>query len=395
MEVYMLSALRRPTLGWGLCLLAILLAGGISSPAFADPEAILRAWPGTYEGWNDGRRAVLTLTETRRTGERAYYALRLRDVERGVEFRGEASSRANRSAHRLRDIRMTAPGGQEIRIERLLLHTWNTDFVSGVARSSGHRYGLVFGRDGFTARMSRGPLGSDRFWPCRWIGEYDGRLDGRDARLSIRLVLASRRSVSFALALTDVDRGVTWSRSSLVVGRSDPLRELDSLHLRTESGADGHVHELLLHTWNTAYISGRTRSDEIDYGLGFKLTSNVGESDCRDRITNADRPAPRPEPEPETPTPEPERDSSWKVDCLCRNARGTVRETIRACAAPPEVPTHFNGLNAVCGLLAADLSYASRLPTTCAAVAGSEEHLEREACPFPGGALYQTCPGGC
>jgi hypothetical protein len=91
-------------------------------------------------------------------------------------------------------------------------------------------------------------------------------------------------------------------------------------------------------------------------------------------------------PPPPEPEPEPERDSTWEVDCACRNAYGeTTRARIRTCAAPPEIPAYRNGLNLQCGLLGAQLSrYSTRGHISCVAINGTESLISRDSCPGAG-----------
>lgn len=117
-----------------------------SESSAPDPEArkIAGGFVGVFEGPSDGRRARLTV----RKHSDDSLALELHDLDRKTVFSG--SVRPNLSdpghAHVLRDFTLKARDGSAKRFGVLLLHTWDSDFVSGTTIWGGREFGVAFER---------------------------------------------------------------------------------------------------------------------------------------------------------------------------------------------------------------------------------------------------------
>ena len=107
-------------------------------------------WVGTYEGRVDGRRARLEVSVKHVSQEQlATYNIVLEDLERGVRFTGEGwlyySKPKTRHIMRIRQP-LTSKNGTQKDVQRLLLHTWDVDYVSGHSTWNGRDFGLLFER---------------------------------------------------------------------------------------------------------------------------------------------------------------------------------------------------------------------------------------------------------
>lgn len=109
-------------------------------------------------------------------------------------------------------------------------------------------------------------------------GEYQGRYDGRNAKLSIWQVYAiyPPDGYSFGITFTDLDRGETYTNSGTpLIQNSGPNAHVITNFALWKQGGDGQVHfmRLLLHTWDIDYISGESEWNGQEYGMFFTRQS--------------------------------------------------------------------------------------------------------------------------
>lgn len=109
-----------------------------------------RDWPGTYRGRSDGRRALLTIS-TEFVGDSAVtviYNIELKDLDRGASFSGQVRVNYNKTPKNIIPFSkpLTSSSGNKKDIQRLLLHTWDTDYISGYSTWNGRDFGLLFER---------------------------------------------------------------------------------------------------------------------------------------------------------------------------------------------------------------------------------------------------------
>lgn len=247
-------------------------------------------WIGEYYGRIDGRAARLSIEQ----GFEMSYDVVLRDLEKGVTFRGGASAS---TTNELRDFILRSPGGETKRIHDLLLHN-GSDHISGSTEWRGKNFGLAFGKDASLWERSEGRSLDTSFhtrWSPQWEGTYDGYLDGREVRLTISDGETSRAfgdsgplRYVYQLELEDLEEGVTYTGEGIV--------RLDRPHVMLDRGpltgvlgvltgevvTEGGVYlgetelrktllleKLLLHTWDTNYITGYVYSEEEPTGTGM------------------------------------------------------------------------------------------------------------------------------
>lgn len=101
-------------------------------------------WIGEYRGRQDGRRVRLTIKHSNLLSLR----ITLEGLDRDTRFTGQVRKTTQSSSppHILTDLTLTAPDGGTKQIERLALHTWNTNYISGHSRWRGTDYGTYYVR---------------------------------------------------------------------------------------------------------------------------------------------------------------------------------------------------------------------------------------------------------
>lgn len=102
---------------------------------------------GEYEGSHDGRRARLTVGDARADTAWPVFAITLEDLDRDQTFHGVHHQRTEPSdgEHVLTDVRLPEEGGEgETRYRKLLVHTWDTDHVTGISVWNGRDFGASF-----------------------------------------------------------------------------------------------------------------------------------------------------------------------------------------------------------------------------------------------------------
>lgn len=226
-------------------------------------------WVGTYSGRNDGRRARLTIE---RNVAGTALKLRFEGFDRGADLSGtiSAAQLSDGPSHILEGVRLTGSAGGGKTFERLYLHN-DPKYISGFTLWNGTNYGVAFSEDRMASSVpERGRLNRDN-WVSEWYGRYEGRLDGRKARLEI----TAPSDNELRMELRDVDRGMVFTKAIDVseAGRS-PAHVLQDVTLTTSGGDTKTLERLLLHTWNTNYISGHTEWRGTDYGNFFVRTGS-------------------------------------------------------------------------------------------------------------------------
>jgi hypothetical protein len=110
---------------------------------FSHPNQFLGIWDGHW----DGRRAVLEIDDHVGDAGRWLCNISLHDVDRHAHFRAVNVTNGD-VPHRMRDVTLVGfrgtPGHKDVAL--LLLHTWNTDVLSGYSRWNGKEYGFSFAR---------------------------------------------------------------------------------------------------------------------------------------------------------------------------------------------------------------------------------------------------------
>lgn len=102
---------------------------------------------GVYEGSWDGRRARLTIDD--KVGDVAVFIcnITLEDLERNTTYRANSVRHAEHK-YMFRDVRLKGIRGTTSSkfVKIMLLHTWNTDHLSGMDIWSDREFGFAFQR---------------------------------------------------------------------------------------------------------------------------------------------------------------------------------------------------------------------------------------------------------
>jgi hypothetical protein len=104
---------------------------------------------GTYEGAHDGRRARLEIAGTKEDPWWPLFYVTFEDLDRGERYRGrhEQRERPRDGAHVLTDVRLEEiDGSRTVTYRKLLVHTWNTEYLTGISLWNGREFGASYRR---------------------------------------------------------------------------------------------------------------------------------------------------------------------------------------------------------------------------------------------------------
>ena len=104
---------------------------------------------GTYEGFNDGRRARMTIGDTKGDFPVPTFLVRFEDLDRNVSFQSlvQQKDRTAGRGHILRDVTLDERGGNGKKsFALILLHTWDTAHLTTVSRWGGREFGGCYRR---------------------------------------------------------------------------------------------------------------------------------------------------------------------------------------------------------------------------------------------------------
>jgi len=219
----------------------------------------MRNYFGTYSGVLDGRNASLEIREGYRDQIRTF-EVSLKDLDRNVTYKGiHYVPNINMREHVISNLRLENPNGDRLSLGQLILHTWNTNHLTAV---TSNEYGLLFTKGNLASSRTPANKFSNE---DSWVGIYKGRWDGRRAALLIRRTPSGGWNIS----IQDSDRNAYFEGdfSSL------PFLNNNKQHLTNlvlgRSGNQVTIGKMLIHTWNTNYISGTSASGGKEYGFYF------------------------------------------------------------------------------------------------------------------------------
>jgi len=255
------------------------------------------SWTGAYAGRSDGRPARLEIR--RAGGDIPELRIEIEELDRGGLFTGSVTPPTGDDSHIIRDLTLRREDGSgEKSIEALILDTRNGDHVTGVSSWRGNEYGLAFAKDGLNAGSDYGRLDDGSLAKLRshWEGVYFGRYDGKRYELRIGDGESGASGARFQITLTPEDaehpnanvkgEGVVRTGAAREMTFSRPLSGAGELFLR----------RLLIHTWNTGYISafGELENGESGRqpGVGGYFVQNAAMTNAPDHgLGEADRSA--------------------------------------------------------------------------------------------------------
>lgn len=108
------------------------------------PSDWVSTWSGTYVGYQDGRNARLVIAPSQND-----LLITLDDIDRSVTFEGAfdiTTQTLSSPNHILTNLRLTSADGRVKQIDRLFLHTWDTNYISGYSTWRGTNFGSYFVR---------------------------------------------------------------------------------------------------------------------------------------------------------------------------------------------------------------------------------------------------------
>ncbi len=245
-----------------ICLLSISTTNTFAGGTFRSAEQ----FAGSYKGRLDGRKASLKIIRLQNQScSYPVFKIKLIDIDRNVVFYGKHEHKEN--DHVLRNIKLRSNDGRHSKyIKKWYLHTWNTDYLSGYDVWNNKYYGYAFARNGLTNTY----LPKKTFKNVSdFYGEYVGFWDGRKAKLSIKQ--SSSRS-GIHIKLRDLDRNVTLAATThSIPTKSGMPHILQNIKLFKSLGGNPAktIGSLLLHTWNTNYLSATSIWKGKKYGVLF------------------------------------------------------------------------------------------------------------------------------
>lgn len=150
-----------------ICLVAVIVLGlllgseaAVPARVYAHEQTELRAhismlnnvpegnrwkanWNGYYTGWYDGRRASLVIMANGST-----VGITFKDIDRNETYAATYNVGDISSTHEMTNITLQpfVQGHSPLHWSKLLLHTWNMNYVSGVSMWNGQEYGMSFSR---------------------------------------------------------------------------------------------------------------------------------------------------------------------------------------------------------------------------------------------------------
>ncbi|MCC3776503.1 hypothetical protein [Streptomyces sp. UNOB3_S3] len=233
----------------------------------------VRAFHGTWEGVYDGRRARLRMVVVRQSpGTKHTLYLTLADLDRDETFTGSVED-VPATSHMAGGIALR--GSAALTLRALVLHTRDTDRLSGTSVRDGRGFPLSFRRSGTgPAYVQNRPFRDYRDWYAG-DGRYTGDLDGRPAELTV-LREDTREGTLIGFRLADLDRGMSWGTAlrESEVRRWSRDRQRDPLAGTVLTPARFldeplPVDSLYWHGANTAYVSGASAGPGGLYGMSF------------------------------------------------------------------------------------------------------------------------------
>ncbi|GHC51379.1 hypothetical protein [Streptomyces cinnamoneus] len=270
------TALRRAA-GTALAAGAALAVGGTTTPAAAAGTLQdVRAFHGTWQGAYDGRQARLEIVAQQQPPS-SYYTLFLTftELERNETYSGYVQY-VPRDAHEIRGITLTGPSTLSWPV--LLLHTWNTDYLSGTSSWNGTGFPMSFYRSSVAPPFAAGrPFRGYGDWysPPHDHATYAGTIDGRRATLEVlKYGVSGKPQTQFTL--TDLDRGTAYAATFLDVDfgswsadrQRNPLAGVTMSPIRP-GPEPKYIESLYWHSWNAMYVSGADIWQGGRYGMSF------------------------------------------------------------------------------------------------------------------------------
>lgn len=243
--------------------LSILLTSNIHAQKFMS----VTSFGGTYYGKLDGRNAKLKFDTYSYNIGLVEWRITLTDLDRNVIMKGSAAaSHRNGGSHVLTNITLRIANGRTVKkFAKIYMHTWNTNYLTAITDQG---YGSIFAVNSSNKLPHPSPSVGKRFKNVNdFVGNYVGRMDGRNAQLTI-----VHTSGKYTITLKDLDRNVTFRHVTPLLSLNflGQKHKLEKMTLQKVGGRGSKtIGGLYMHTWNTNYISGYTIWSGKEYGNFF------------------------------------------------------------------------------------------------------------------------------
>ncbi|QNP68176.1 hypothetical protein IAG44_00965 [Streptomyces roseirectus] len=260
--------------------LGSLSLAGANSAAAAGGFTDIRQFQGTWNGSYDGRSSRLTIRVQGQPPSDRYTLFFTFTDESGASYSGTLQNIAASTYH-LPYFKLGANG--ELDWQGLLLHTWNTDYISGFSVWNSGVYPMSWTRSTVNDPFTPGPQWTGY---TDYFGDYAGFLDGRNARLVVSRgqrpdpsQAGSPLKPTVERVISDTDRGTSWFAWNWEADvQRQPVSQQRILLEGFYTTPDPQPTTLKLdyifpHGWNRNYISGRIQqigSPSSYYGIQFK-----------------------------------------------------------------------------------------------------------------------------
>lgn len=238
----------------------------IAKPAKGKRFTSITQFLGTYKGKLDGRNASLNISISEHNPAWYGFQVILKDLDRNVTFYGNFYKPRKNFDHIVKDLGLKSKDGKHAKkITRLYLHTWDTNYITAFDKWGKGTYGYLFSK----VNLPKAKAGKPKFSTTnQFVGTYKGKLDGRNATLSIRPI--NGRGSQIQIILKDVDRNVTFYLTCPRLSINGQKHILKSMTLRSKDGKHKKtISKMVLHTWNANYLSATSLWNGKQYGMLF------------------------------------------------------------------------------------------------------------------------------
>ncbi|MFI9240586.1 hypothetical protein [Streptomyces sp. NPDC053079] len=284
------TALRAAT---GLAVGGATLGLGAPAAHAAGQFQDVRQFKGTWLGSYDGRNARLTITVVGVGPGFFHVGFEYVDLDRSLRYTASLDGIAA-STRQFHNLILNGP--DQLLWPRLSLHTWNTDYLSGVSQWSNADYGFSFAREGVAEpyitppRRFNGSSSADVLGGYLSTGpislpvvhdhyaHYEGRIDGRAAQLNTYAANNGGGRIYFEL-WDNATGWYTWFDRTSTVDWRHPLWPDAWMAALTKNTGDLRLRGLFWHTWNCWYVSGETVWNGQYYGMSFTRRTRFANPD--------------------------------------------------------------------------------------------------------------------
>jgi len=174
-----------------------------------------------------------------------------------------------------------APGRQSLEWPLIFIHTWDTNFISGISRWQGKDYGMWFRRRGTGPVTNPGPRRFTSWYAIRdgndlphqsFFNYNAGSHDGRPGTLRFAIAGSGsqpQQNATVTVTFTD-SSGHSWQGEKVLNPVNHWIEDLQLQPIGTPAGRDPILWpRLYLHTWNVRHCTGWSEWNQQLFGITF------------------------------------------------------------------------------------------------------------------------------